>query len=85
MSLWDWVSIGAGRLSIRWGLIVGSHGSGQSQEPRSRGFGTTARSNSPPYVTTAEAGAQAKTKPFAWVPAFAGMTVWAVLGFLRQP
>ena len=31
-----------------------------------------------PFVTLAEAGAQAKTKPFAWVPAFAGMTVWAV-------
>jgi hypothetical protein len=36
-----------------------------------------------PFVTPAEAGAQAKTKPFAWVPAFAGMTVWAVQRFLR--
>jgi hypothetical protein len=36
-----------------------------------------------PFVTLAEAGAQAKTKPFAWVPAFAGMTVWAVQRFLR--
>jgi hypothetical protein len=36
-----------------------------------------------PFVTLAKAGAQAKTKPFAWVPAFAGMTVWAVQRFLR--
>jgi hypothetical protein len=38
-----------------------------------------------PFVTLAEAGAQAKTKLFAWVPAFAGMTVGAVLRLLHEP
>ena len=38
-----------------------------------------------PFVTPAEAAAQAKTKLLAWVPAFAGMAVWAVLRLLQEP